>query len=134
MNTQISDECGVELLSIEPSRTGYDLNLDILDDPQDCRVTLFARDGLYQRAEADTLVKSYKKLIKAFVEEPAAPLAKPVMYDHGDVQAALRFSQSKPCITSCFYLRHIINALIRPASYVHVASHRNSQIRRYRED
>lgn len=96
MNTQISDECGVELLSIEPSRTGYDLNLDILDDPQDCRVTLFARDGLYQRAEADTLVKSYKKLIKAFVEEPAAPLAKPVMYDHGDVQAALRFSQSPP--------------------------------------
>lgn len=89
-------DCELELLSVEASKTGYDLNLDVVDsaDPDGmCIVKLIARSDLYQKVDADTLIKSYKILVEAFAEEPQAVLTEPNLYDSADVQTALMFSQ-----------------------------------------
>lgn len=85
----------LELVSIEPSRTGYDLNLDIIDDPSDCRVTLFARKDLYQEKETGVLMTSFQRLVEHFSENLEATLAEPEMYEPSQVQKAYEFGQGR---------------------------------------
>lgn len=85
----------LELVSIEPSRTGYDLNLDIIDDPSDCRVTLFARKDLYQEQETGVLMTSFQRLVEHFSENLEATLAEPEMYEPSQVQKAYEFGQGR---------------------------------------
>ncbi|KAK7946268.1 uncharacterized protein PG986_010589 [Apiospora aurea] len=88
-------------LTVEPyagvvSKTGYDLALDINDDPEgDCLVALIARTDLYQKPETEILVKSYEKLLKAFATDPSAPINLPSVYDHAASMMSLGFGQGK---------------------------------------
>jgi hybrid polyketide synthase/nonribosomal peptide synthetase ACE1 len=126
MVSEVLQDCQVELMAIELSKTGYDLNLDIIDDPQDCRVRLFARSDLYRKSEAAVLIHSYKKLLKAFSEEPSEILAKPDIYEQSDVQQSLRFGQGK-FLNHMLFLAGNAHVTHRMAQCFYVASHCDSQ-------
>ncbi|RYP16090.1 hypothetical protein DL766_009227 [Monosporascus sp. MC13-8B] len=97
---EVWGDCELELLSIDISKTGYDLALDINDDQKgDCLVTLIIRSDLYQKSEAEILVKSYEKLVRAFAAESNAVLNQPGMYEHADTIMAMHFSRGQPRTT-----------------------------------
>lgn len=80
--------------SYEISQTGYDLNLDIIDDPEgECFLALYVRRGLYSTSEAETLIKSYGKLVSSFAATPDIDCDEAYMYDSDDVGLVLDFSQ-----------------------------------------
>ncbi|KAK9775318.1 putative Carrier domain-containing protein [Seiridium cardinale] len=88
------DQCDLEMLSFDISKTGYDLNLDIIDDPDgNCLIMWFVRSDLYQNSEATILLESFEKLVKAFATEPNVSLATPDIYEDHQVERALSFSQ-----------------------------------------
>ncbi|KEY71796.1 hypothetical protein S7711_06548 [Stachybotrys chartarum IBT 7711] len=89
------EDCELELLSIEPSKTGYDLNLDIIDDQHDCWVRLFAREDIYGQTEVDVLVQSYEKLLETFAEEATSALGEPDIYSPVEVEKARSYGQGK---------------------------------------
>ncbi|KAK8037345.1 hypothetical protein PG991_000691 [Apiospora marii] len=86
----------VEPLAGVVSKTGYDLALDLTDDPEgDCLVALIGRTDLYQKREAEILVKSYENLVKAFAAEPSAKISVPRMYEHNASMLSLTFGQGR---------------------------------------
>lgn len=105
------NDLDLELGSIEPSKTGYDLNLDVIDDPNDCRITLFARKDLYQEQDADVLITSCQKLVESFVNNMNVSLVEPEIYEPSHVQKALSFSQGK--FHDLWSWRHDANVLCR---------------------
>ncbi|KAI2473089.1 hypothetical protein F4781DRAFT_427851 [Annulohypoxylon bovei var. microspora] len=97
---EVWGDCELELLSIDVSKTGYDLALDINDDPKgDCLVTLIIRSDLYQKSEAEIIVKSYDKLVQAFATESGAVLSQSDMYEQADTMTAMSFSRGKAYTT-----------------------------------
>lgn len=83
-------DCEVEFEMLKVSATGYDLNLDIIDDPYgDCLVSLIFRSDLYRVSEATMLINSYEKLLHAFSTESNMTLAEPSLFEDRDVQRAL---------------------------------------------
>lgn len=92
-------DCSLELLSFQGAKTGYDLNLDIIDDPDgECRLILNVRSEIYTSAEAEHLCTGYEMLVRAFATYPDTTLTVPSIYPQDKVQAALAFSQGS---TSC---------------------------------
>ncbi|KAI1090155.1 hypothetical protein F5B19DRAFT_334347 [Rostrohypoxylon terebratum] len=84
----------LELLSINVSKTGYDLALDINDDPKgDCLIAFIIRSDLYQKSEVEILIKSYERLVKAFAKHPNSLLNQPSMYEPADITTAMRFGR-----------------------------------------
>lgn len=82
------------MLSLDISKTGYDLNLDIIDDPDgDCMLMFFIRSDLYTTAQASTISTSYEKLVKAFASKPKSSLLAPKIFEQGPVKQSLEFSQ-----------------------------------------
>lgn len=82
------------MLSLDISKTGYDLNLDIIDDPDgDCMLMLFIRSDLYTMAEASTISTSYESLVQAFASRPKSSLLEPQMFEEDQVKQSLGFSQ-----------------------------------------
>ncbi|KAI1457563.1 hypothetical protein F4805DRAFT_174045 [Annulohypoxylon moriforme] len=97
---EVWGENELELLSINVSKTGYDLALDINDDPKgDCLVALIIRSDLYHKSEAEILIKSYERLVKAFAAKSSVILGQPSLYDHADIATALKFSRGQVCAT-----------------------------------
>ncbi|KAJ0115637.1 hypothetical protein J7T55_010460 [Diaporthe amygdali] len=83
-------DCELEFEPLRVSTTGYDLNLDIIDDPDGgCLLSLIFRDDLYQKSEATILMKSYENLLNAFSTKPQAELTKPSLFESHDVRRAL---------------------------------------------
>ncbi|KAI0799427.1 hypothetical protein GGR55DRAFT_668888 [Xylaria sp. FL0064] len=86
--------CELELESVEITKTGFDINIDIIDDASSsCRLTMITRCGLYDEAEAEILLESYKNLVHAFATDVRARLDKPDLHDHNRVAKAMTFSQ-----------------------------------------
>ncbi|KAI0117978.1 polyketide synthetase [Nemania sp. FL0031] len=86
--------CELELESVEVTKTGFDINIDIIDDASsDCRITMITRRGLYDEPEAEILLESYGNLVRAFATDVTACLDKPDLHDHKRVAEAMTFSQ-----------------------------------------
>lgn len=88
--------CEFEYQSVEVSKTGEDLILDIADDPNGGAICMLnVRKDLYQEREADILIKSYGKFAEAFASDPSLVLAKPDIYNSRDVGLSLEFGQGR---------------------------------------
>lgn len=87
-------DCDLEMLSFDISKTGYDFNLDIIDDPDgECMLMLFVRSDLYTVAEANTIATCYEKLVTFFASRPKSSLLKPQIFEHHRVQKSLELSR-----------------------------------------
>lgn len=86
--------CDLEMLSFDISKTGYDLNLDIIDDPDgECMLMLFVRSDLYTAAEAGTIVTCYEKIVNFFASRPKSSLLAPQIFESHQVKRSAEFSR-----------------------------------------
>ena len=86
-------DCQLELMCIQNSKVGYDVSLDIIDDPAgSCRVTMMVRKDLFGQAGADRLARSYSHLIKEFATNPDFILSEPDLFSVLDVEETVGFS------------------------------------------
>lgn len=89
-------DCELEFEALKVSATGYDLNLDIIDDSYgDCLVSLIFRSDLYRVPEATMLIHSYERLLYAFSTKSNTTLAEPSLFEARDVQRALTHGLGK---------------------------------------
>ncbi|GAP92219.1 putative polyketide synthase [Rosellinia necatrix] len=80
--------------SFQSSKLGYDVALDIIDDPiGDCVHILEVRKDIYGKSGVKRLIKSYERLIKSYAIAPTTALDEPNIVDSADTEEAIRFSQ-----------------------------------------
>lgn len=92
----LSADVELEMISYALERVAYDVALDVIDDPDvdgDCTFMLIVRKDLYSRQDAESLLASYERLVKAFVDDPGMQLDEPDVYDPADVDRALAFGR-----------------------------------------
>ncbi len=74
----------------------YDITLEMVDYADgECLQTLVVRKDLYGPTEATLLAKSYERLLKAFVANPALCLDQPDLFEPTEVQEVMKFSRGK---------------------------------------
>lgn len=84
------------MISYALERVAYDVAMDVIDDPDvdgDCTFMLIVRKDLYSRQDAESLLVSYERLVKAFVDDPGMELDEPDAYDPAGVDRALAFGR-----------------------------------------
>lgn len=88
--------CGCEAAGelVSGGETGYDVSLDIVDSKsRENTLTMFVNSNLYTNENANALLQSYLCLLRAFVANPAAPLALPQLYQEEDVIQAVELGR-----------------------------------------
>ncbi|KAK7706310.1 NRPS [Diaporthe eres] len=92
----LSADVELEIISYALERVAYDVALDVIDDPDvdgDCTFMLIVRKDLYSRRDAESLLASYERLVKAFVDAPSMGLDEPDAYEPAGVDRALAFGR-----------------------------------------
>lgn len=80
--------------SFQSSKLGYDIAVDIIDDPSgDCVHILEVRRDMDGINGVNRLIDSYERLIHAFAASPTAALDEPCIVDPIETAEALHFSQ-----------------------------------------
>ncbi|KAK1960815.1 PKS-NRPS hybrid [Colletotrichum sublineola] len=75
---------------IAGGQVAYDVNIDIVDNPEgDSLVVLTAQQDLYDLEAANLLLDCYFRLLAAFSRNPASSLSRPALYDTAAVEKAL---------------------------------------------
>lgn len=119
-------DCNLELRSFQGAKTGYDLNLDIIDDPAgECRLLLNVRSDLYTESGAELLIASYEKLIIAFAADPGITLMQPTLYPQREILRALEFSQG--CLSFIAFQQSSCSLCFRSFARLQVARDGHSQ-------
>lgn len=76
---------------ISGGQIGYDISVDIVENPEgDSLVLLAVQQDLYGLEEASLLLDNYFNLLGAFSKNPASSLNRPAIYDAAAVDKALR--------------------------------------------
>ncbi|KAI9753134.1 MAG: putative Hybrid PKS-NRPS biosynthetic cluster [Chaenotheca gracillima] len=75
-------------------QTGYDMSIDVVDNPGgDSIVMLAVQKELYTASAGEILMKSYLNLLEAFSRSPASRLTRPALYDSTEVQTAIELGR-----------------------------------------
>ena len=85
-------DCDGELDIVSTGETDYDISLDILDlgaSGGENLVVLAVQKHLYEAEGAKILLKSYVKLLRQFLSNPAARVSWPSLYDEKDVNRSI---------------------------------------------
>ncbi|KAH8899038.1 hypothetical protein GQ53DRAFT_836980 [Thozetella sp. PMI_491] len=87
-------ELTLHSLEIGIPKLAYDLSLEIVDHIDgDCHLTLVTRKSLYGQAEAQRLLQSYERLLKAFTANPSLLLHQADLFDTGEVEHAMKLGR-----------------------------------------
>lgn len=88
----LSADVELEMISYALERVAFDVALDVIDHPDvdgDCTFMLIERKDLYSRQDAESLLASYERLVKASVDNPSMELDEPDAYEPADVDRTL---------------------------------------------
>lgn len=89
-------DCEIELMSLEPSKTGFDLSLDIIDDPAGTtQVALIARSDVYNSQQTQSLLQSFNMFVRSFASHPQHGLTQVNPYDLVEVSRTLSFGSGR---------------------------------------
>lgn len=94
--TALSADIELELLSYALEKVAYDVALDVIDNPDEggeCAFMLIVRKDMYSCHDAESLLASYERLVKAFVDDPTTPLDELDLYEPMEVDQALAFGR-----------------------------------------
>ncbi|TGJ86271.1 hypothetical protein E0Z10_g2470 [Xylaria hypoxylon] len=79
----------MEMTSFQPSKSPYDLALDIIDNPDgDCLLMFVARSDLYRKCDIEIILKSYEILVKSLCRDPNICVTQVDIYSAEDVAQA----------------------------------------------
>lgn len=83
----------MEMLKFETGRTGYDVNVDIINTASGCVIELMIQSSLYSQNDCEILAGSYRRILKAFSADPTQPVYEPSIFEEGQIQNALALGQ-----------------------------------------
>nr|BBM90003.1 putative polyketide synthase-nonribosomal peptide synthetase hybrid [Trichoderma sp. BCC7579] len=93
-------EAAVETLEMSLPRSGYDISLDIIENPgSDTRVTLMLQQSLYSSDDANRLLDMYFKLLTEFSRSCGQMLRQVSLVSSQEVSNAIRLGKG-PTLTS----------------------------------
>lgn len=94
--------CELEMLSFCASRSAYDLALDIIDNADGETLLMFSgRKDLYDGYAMQTLMGSYRELVKFFAYDPEVLLSQPSLFKAVEIDKAMKFGRG-PAHTSAW--------------------------------
>ncbi|EDO01652.1 hypothetical protein SS1G_04127 [Sclerotinia sclerotiorum 1980 UF-70] len=94
--------CELEMLSFCASRSAYDLALDIIDNADGETLLMFSgRKDLYDGYAMQTLMGSYRELVKSFAYDPEVLLSQPSLFKAVEIDKAMKFGRG-PAHTSAW--------------------------------
>ncbi|KAI0428566.1 PKS-NRPS hybrid [Xylaria sp. FL1042] len=82
-------DCRSEIVKFEQGQAAYDLSIDVIESPGECRIIVAGQSALFEQQAVDMLKDMYKNLLTAFSRNPALRLATPSLYDPEGVKNAL---------------------------------------------
>lgn len=86
--------CVLEMLDMELGRTGYDLSLDVIDNPgADARVTLMGQGTLYAESDMKVIANCFEDILHEFVQSPRKRISEDWQYRQADVDKAVRLAR-----------------------------------------
>ncbi|KAF4629401.1 hypothetical protein G7Y89_g8750 [Cudoniella acicularis] len=92
--TQWGNDLTLHSVEVGIPKMAYDITLEMVDYAGgECLQTLLVRKDLYSQSEAQRLAKSYERLIKAFVADPALLLDQPNLFEPAEIQEVIKFSR-----------------------------------------
>ncbi|KAI0817254.1 PKS-NRPS hybrid [Xylaria sp. FL0064] len=86
-------DCRSEIVKFEQGQAAYDLSIDVIESPGECRIIVAGQSALFEQKDVDMLKDMYKNLLTAFSRNPALRLATPSLYDPEGVKNALTFGR-----------------------------------------
>jgi hybrid polyketide synthase / nonribosomal peptide synthetase ACE1 len=87
-------DCQLEGQYYEAGRTSYDIVLDVTDNKEgNSLLTIAVQKCLYSLDAANTLMKCYVNLLKAFSNDPSKKLDQPAIFNLEDVQKAIELGR-----------------------------------------
>ncbi|KAJ2990480.1 hypothetical protein NUW58_g2929 [Xylaria curta] len=86
-------DCRSQVMSFEQGQAAYDLSLDVIESPGECRIIVAGQSALFGPQDVDMLKEMYKQLLVAFSRNPALRLTTPSLYDPEDVKNGLQLGQ-----------------------------------------
>jgi hybrid polyketide synthase/nonribosomal peptide synthetase ACE1 len=79
------------------AKTGYDISLDIIDNPGgDSTISFMVQKGLYSEKDAASLMSMYVRLLDAFSKKPTANINLPSLHSKEDLDKVLQLGRGKP--------------------------------------
>lgn len=89
-------ECEAVIEQFQVARTGYDVSLDILDNPGgDSTIMFMVQKDLYSDEDAHTLMKYYVRLLETFAKDSEMGTNEPSIFDKKEIQHAVDLGQGE---------------------------------------
>ena len=93
---RLFDKAVVQTLEMSLPRPGYDISLDIIENPgSDTRVTFMLQESLYSSDDANRLIDLYFKLLTDFSRSYSQMLRQVSLLSSQDVSNATRLGKGK---------------------------------------
>ncbi|KAI1304521.1 PKS-NRPS hybrid [Xylaria venustula] len=86
-------DCASQVVSFEQGQAAYDLSIDVIDSPEECRIIMAGQSALFEQQDVDMLKDMYKHLLTAFSRNPALRLTTPSLYEPAGVKSALQLGR-----------------------------------------
>jgi amino acid adenylation domain-containing protein len=91
------DDIEMQFESFQNLKLGYDVALDIVEDPRGTSVHILkVRKDLYDQAGAEKMIRSYERLVHSYASSPAVLLDDPDMFDPTESNDMIKLSQGTP--------------------------------------
>ncbi|SPO07536.1 related to polyketide synthase [Cephalotrichum gorgonifer] len=106
--------CDGKLDIVATGQTDYDISIDILDltaDGGESIVSLAVRKDLYDQKAADVLAKSYRSLLRQFVDNPAVRVTSAALHSNEDIQSTIEIGRGVEAPSSYPTIVHRIDAI-----------------------
>ncbi|KAK2007074.1 beta-ketoacyl synthase domain-containing protein [Colletotrichum eremochloae] len=88
--------CTLEMMELQMGSTGYDLSLDVIDNPEgDARIALMGQAHLYSVSDMDIIGGLFEDILNEFVQSPAKRISEGWQYRQADVERALQVGQGQ---------------------------------------
>ncbi|KAJ4397735.1 hypothetical protein N0V93_001970 [Gnomoniopsis smithogilvyi] len=87
----------MEMLKFETGRTGYDVNVDIINTTSGCVIELMVQSSLYSQNDCEILAGSYRKILEAFSSDPSQSIHEPSIFEEMQIHEALALSRGVSC-------------------------------------
>lgn len=88
--------CSLEMCELQMGSTGYDLSLDVIDNPEgSARVAIMGQASLYAEADVRVVRDVFEDILHEFVQSPSKRIAQEWQYRQADVQKAMELGQGE---------------------------------------
>lgn len=95
----------LEMTNFETGRTAYDVNVDIIDDPEGCMIDFMVQSSLYSHDDTRHIVDSYLMILESVSGNAMQLLSRPVIFKEENIHAAQDLGRGEKAVIPHALLR-----------------------------